>query len=142
MKSKEKAVNGLTGGIQFLFKKNKVNGVFGHGSVVSPNEVKVVDDSGKEEIIKTKNILIATGSDVASLPGIDVRSTMQQFATVTSVYALFGAASRLHSSVKLFQKSDIIVDRGCRLMRKQSFPAPVPCRSRRCLRRWWSLAGE
>jgi len=72
MKSKEKAVNGLTGGIQFLFKKNKVNGVFGHGSVVSPNEVKVVDDSGKEEIIKTKNILIATGSDVASLPGIDI----------------------------------------------------------------------
>jgi dihydrolipoyl dehydrogenase len=72
MKAKEKAVSGLTGGISGLFKKNKVTGMFGHGTVVSPNEVKVVGEDGKEETVKTKNILIATGSDVASLPGIEI----------------------------------------------------------------------
>lgn len=72
LKQKDTAVTGLTGGIKHLFKKNKVTLATGTGSIVGPNEVKVTGSDGKEQVIKTKNILIATGSDVMSLPGIEI----------------------------------------------------------------------
>ena len=72
MKQKEKSVKGLTGGIEFLFKKNKVRYVKGTGKIISPTEVQATGADGKQENISTKNILIATGSDVASLPGIEI----------------------------------------------------------------------
>ena len=72
MKQKQKSVKGLTGGIEFLFKKNKVRYVKGTGKIISPNEVQATGMDGKEEVINAKNILIATGSDVASLPGIEI----------------------------------------------------------------------
>jgi len=65
---KDKIVLDLTKGIEFLFKKNKVTYVKGRGAIKSASEV-VVD--GKETI-KTKRILIATGSDVMRLPGVDI----------------------------------------------------------------------
>jgi dihydrolipoamide dehydrogenase len=70
MKQKEKSVKGLTGGIEFLFKKNKVRYVKGTGTINSPNEVEATLLDGKTEKINTKNILIATGSDVMSIPGV------------------------------------------------------------------------
>jgi dihydrolipoamide dehydrogenase len=69
MQSKEKAVEGLTSGIESLFKKNKVNYAKGKGS---PNLVKVTKFDGTIETIPTKNIVIATGSDVMSVPGLQV----------------------------------------------------------------------
>jgi len=72
MKQKEKSVKGLTGGIEFLFKKNKVRYVKGTGKIISPTEVQATGLDGKQETISTKNIIIATGSDVASLPGIEI----------------------------------------------------------------------
>lgn len=72
MKQKGDAVTGLTGGIKYLFTKNKVNHVEGWGSIASPNEVKVAAADGSTQTIKTKNIVIATGSDVASLPGLTI----------------------------------------------------------------------
>ena len=68
MARKDKAVLDLTKGIEGLFKKNKVTYVKGKGAVKSATEVTV---DGKE-ILKTKKILIATGSDVAPLPGVTI----------------------------------------------------------------------
>jgi dihydrolipoamide dehydrogenase len=61
------AVKGLTGGIEFLFKKNKVDWKKGHASFVDAHTVKV-----GEETVTAKNVVIATGSSVASLPGIAI----------------------------------------------------------------------
>ncbi len=73
MKSKETAVSSLTGGIKMLFKANKVKHAEGHGKITGNNEVSVLDPSGSvTEKISTKNIMIATGSEVTPFPGIEV----------------------------------------------------------------------
>ena len=73
MKQKEDAVRGLTQGVAYLFKQNKVTHFQGHGSILSPNEVTVTKSDNSQEIVKTKNILIATGSEVMPFPGIEVK---------------------------------------------------------------------
>lgn len=75
MDNKTNIVNGLTQGIEGLFKKNQVTYVQGFGTIKSPTEVAVKPNKGKEEILKTKKILIATGSEVSSLPGIEIDET-------------------------------------------------------------------
>lgn len=72
--AKSKSVTALTGGIAMLFKKNKVTHARGHGKILSKNEVAVVDpESGEQrEVIRAKNIMIATGSEVTPFPGIDI----------------------------------------------------------------------
>ena len=67
---KDKVVGELTGGIAMLFKKNKVAHFHGTGKIVSPNQVEVVPEKGqgKKEVLDTKNILIATGSEAIPLP--------------------------------------------------------------------------
>lgn len=73
MGHKDKVVNDNVAGIEFLFKKNKVDGIKGAGKIVSKTQVDVMDEKGKvTQSLKTKNIVIATGSDVATLPGIDI----------------------------------------------------------------------
>jgi len=67
MAAKEKTVGGLTDGIKYLFKKNKVDHIEGFGKIIDAGSVDV---DGK--IYKTKNIVIATGSEVAALPGIEM----------------------------------------------------------------------
>lgn len=71
MQHKEKAVKSLTGGIEMLFKKNKVEFVKGNGKIVGANKVEVEGPSGKT-ILNTKNIVIATGSDATAFPGISI----------------------------------------------------------------------
>jgi len=61
------AVRGLTGGIEFLFKKNKVEWVKGYATFTGPNSVKVGDRT-----VTAKNIVIATGSSVTPLPGVEI----------------------------------------------------------------------
>lgn len=72
MSQKTKAVKALTGGIAHLFKQNKVTHVSGFGKISGPNEVTVIKSDGSEEKISTKNILIATGSEVTPFPGIEI----------------------------------------------------------------------
>ncbi|UAB77449.1 dihydrolipoyl dehydrogenase [Erythrobacter sp. SCSIO 43205] len=67
MAEKGKAVGELTGGIEFLFKKNKVTWLKGHGAFVDAHTVKVGD-----ETVTAKDIVIATGSSVTPLPGVEV----------------------------------------------------------------------
>lgn len=70
--SKTKAVKGLTAGIEFLLKKNKTEYVKGTASIVSPTSVHVLGLDGTSKTLETKNIVIATGSEASSFPGIIV----------------------------------------------------------------------
>lgn len=72
MKQKEKAVSGLTAGVAMLFKHNKVAHVQGFGSITGQNEVTVTKKDNSKQVLKTKNILIATGSEVTPFPGIEI----------------------------------------------------------------------
>ena len=70
MKNKEKSISILTKGVEFLFKKNKVTYIKGHASLKSNNQI-IVTENKKEKIYNTNNIIISTGSQPTSLPGID-----------------------------------------------------------------------
>ncbi|XP_061386283.1 dihydrolipoyl dehydrogenase, mitochondrial [Musca vetustissima] len=72
MTQKSNAVKALTGGIAQLFKKNKVTQLTGFGTITSPTEVQVKKDDGSVETVQTKNIMIATGSEVTPFPGIEI----------------------------------------------------------------------
>ena len=67
MKFKDSVVEANTKGIEFLFKKNKIDWLKGSGKITAKDTVEV---DGKAH--KAKNIVIATGSDVAGLPGIEI----------------------------------------------------------------------
>ena len=71
MSNKEKSVQVLTKGVEFLFKKNKVTYFKGKGVIFSKNDV-VYESNNKRTNIKAKNIVIATGSSPTSLPGIEI----------------------------------------------------------------------
>ena len=71
MKNKDKAVTVLTKGVEFLLKKNKVTYFKGTGSFKSKNEISIKDDKNKETLIQADKIVIATGSEPVSLPGIE-----------------------------------------------------------------------
>ena len=71
MKNKEKAVTVLTKGIEFLFKKNKVTYFKGTGSITGTNQISIKSIDNKNETIEANNIIIATGSDPVSLPGVE-----------------------------------------------------------------------
>ena len=72
MSNKNKSIQVLTKGVEFLFKKNKVTYFKGKGVIFSKNDVVVYEANNKRNNIKSKNIVIATGSEVASLPGIKI----------------------------------------------------------------------
>ncbi len=71
MENKDNIVSDLTKGIEFLFKKNKISSFEGNGYISSPNKI-IVSKNGKEEVIKSNKILIATGSVVAPLNNIKI----------------------------------------------------------------------
>src|SRR5215831_4188455 len=71
MKFKDEGVDGNVKGVAFLFRKNKIDAFQGIGRIAAPGRVEVKAD-GKSETLETKAIVIATGSDVARLRGIDI----------------------------------------------------------------------
>jgi dihydrolipoamide dehydrogenase len=71
LKQKAEAVKGLTDGVAFLMKKNKVTVFTGTGRIAGRGKVVVKGDAG-EQTLETKNIIIATGSEVTPLPGVEV----------------------------------------------------------------------
>jgi dihydrolipoamide dehydrogenase len=71
-KFKAEGVDGNVKGIGFLFKKNKIDAHQGVGRVLGAGQVEVTGADGKAQVLATKNIVIATGSDVARLPGIAI----------------------------------------------------------------------
>jgi dihydrolipoamide dehydrogenase len=72
MKFKDEGVDGNVKGVAFLFKKNKVESFQGSGRIAGPGKVEVKGADGKTQALETKNIVIATGSDVARLKGIEI----------------------------------------------------------------------
>jgi len=70
LKQKDDAVEGLTKGVAFLMKKNKVETFFGAGEITAPGKVRITGDSEIE--LTARNIIIATGSDVTPLPGVEI----------------------------------------------------------------------
>ena len=72
MSNKNKSIQVLTKGVEFLFKKNKVTYYKGKGVLFSKNDIVVYEDNNSRKNIRTKNIVIATGSEVTSLPGIEI----------------------------------------------------------------------
>jgi len=72
MKFKDEGVDGNVKGVAFLFKKNKIDAFIGHGRITAPGKVEVKGADGKTQTVETKNIVIATGSDVARLKGIEI----------------------------------------------------------------------
>ena len=72
MANKKKSIQVLTKGVEFLFKKNKVTYFKGKGVLLSNNDIGVYESNNKRTNIKSKNIVIATGSTAVSLPGIEI----------------------------------------------------------------------
>lgn len=72
MKQKTESVTALTKGVEFLFRKNKVDWVKGWGRIDGPGKVEVTAADGSKSSLTAKDIIIATGSEPSPLPGVDV----------------------------------------------------------------------
>jgi len=71
-KQKDDAVDGLTKGVEFLMRKNKVDYIKGFGRIAGAGKVEVSGGDGAAKTLETKNIAIATGSEPTPLPGVDI----------------------------------------------------------------------
>jgi dihydrolipoamide dehydrogenase len=72
MAYKDETVKGLTRGVEGLFKKNKIDYLKGWGTFKDKNTVEVKGEDGKTSTVKAKNVIIATGSVPASIPGVEI----------------------------------------------------------------------
>ena len=72
MKQKAESVAGLTKGIEFLFRKNKVEWIKGWGHIDGPGKVSVTDAQGNKSELLARDIIIATGSEPTPLPGVTI----------------------------------------------------------------------
>jgi dihydrolipoamide dehydrogenase len=72
MNHKQETINANVNGVAFLLKKNKIAPFIGTGKIVAAGKVQVTAEDGSITDLETKSIIIATGSDVAKLPGIEV----------------------------------------------------------------------
>src|SRR5690349_8736865 len=92
MRQKNKVVGELTRGVEFLLKKNKSETIVGEAHIISPGKVVVAKDGTTREL-ETKNIIIATGSDVAPLPGVTIDE--QQIVSSTGALSLTSVPKRM-----------------------------------------------
>ena len=72
MNFKQQGIDGNVKGVEFLMKKNKIDVIPGKGKILGAGKVEVASADGKTQTLETRNIVIATGSDVAQLKGIDI----------------------------------------------------------------------
>jgi dihydrolipoamide dehydrogenase len=72
MNFKQQGIDGNVKGVEFLMKKNKIDVIQGKGKVLGSGKVEVSGADGKRQVVETKNIVIATGSDIARLKGIEI----------------------------------------------------------------------
>ncbi|MEL6948327.1 MAG: dihydrolipoyl dehydrogenase, partial [Pseudomonadota bacterium] len=72
MAHKDATVAANVDGVSYLMKKNKITVFHGHGSLADANTVKVTAEDGSETLLGSKNIVLATGSTVAGIPGVEV----------------------------------------------------------------------
>jgi dihydrolipoamide dehydrogenase len=93
MGHKDKVVTANTKGVEFLFKKNKVDRIEGTGRIAGAGSVVVTGNDGKSTTLKTKSIVIATGSDSMPLNGVEVDE--QRIVSSTGALALPEVPKRL-----------------------------------------------
>lgn len=93
LQRKAKVVDDLTKGIEFLFKKNKITYIQGRAVLSGDGKIDVSLLAGGEQQITATNILIATGSDVAQLPGIEIDE--KQIISSTGALALENIPSKM-----------------------------------------------
>jgi dihydrolipoamide dehydrogenase len=72
MNFKQQGIDGNVRGVEFLMKKNKVDVLMGRGRILGTGKVEVAAADGKTQTVETRNIVIATGSDIARLKGIEI----------------------------------------------------------------------
>ncbi|MGO1162360.1 dihydrolipoyl dehydrogenase [Brucella pseudogrignonensis] len=88
MAHKDATVKSNTSGVEFLFKKNKITAFIGTGKIVAKGKVSVTAEDGSVQEIEAKNIIIATGSDVAGIPGVKVDIDEKVILSSTGAIAL------------------------------------------------------
>jgi dihydrolipoamide dehydrogenase len=93
MAQKDKVVGELTKGVEFLLRKNKAEAIVGEARITAPGKVDVKGKDGAVRSLTTKHIIIATGSDVAPLPGVTIDE--QQIVSSTGAIALKQVPKRL-----------------------------------------------
>jgi dihydrolipoamide dehydrogenase len=93
MGHKDKVVGELTKGVEFLLRKYKAEAIVGDARVAAPGKVEVKAKDGNVRTLETKNVIIATGSDVAPLPGVTIDE--QQIVSSTGALALKSVPKRM-----------------------------------------------
>jgi dihydrolipoamide dehydrogenase len=93
MANKDQSVQQLTKGVEFLFKKNKVDYIVGAGAITGPGALKVVSNDGGERDITASNIVISTGSEIMSVPGAEIDE--KQVVSSTGALSLAAVPDRL-----------------------------------------------
>ncbi|OQM77169.1 dihydrolipoyl dehydrogenase [Manganibacter manganicus] len=95
MAHKDSTVEANVKGVEFLFKKNKIDTFRGTGKLLGTGKVGVTGEDGKSQEIEAKNIVIATGSDVAGIPGVAVDIDEKVIVSSTGALALEKVPERL-----------------------------------------------
>ncbi len=93
MKFKQQGIDGNVKGVEFLMKKNKIDVINGKGKILGTGKVEVAGNDGKTQTVETKNIVIATGSDIARLKGIEIDE--KRIVSSTGALSLDKVPSRL-----------------------------------------------
>ncbi|MCY0092645.1 dihydrolipoyl dehydrogenase [Hoeflea ulvae] len=88
MAHKDATVKSNVDGVAYLFKKNKIDSFLGHGKVLGEGKISVTDNDGKVTELEARNIVIATGSDVAGIPGVKVDIDESVIVSSTGAIAL------------------------------------------------------
>lgn len=88
MGHKDAVVKSNVEGVAYLFKKNKIDSFIGTGKVLGEGKVAVTGDDGKTQELESKNVVIATGSDVAGIPGVKVDIDEKVIVSSTGAIAL------------------------------------------------------
>ncbi len=95
MTHKQKTVDGNTSGVAFLMKKNKIDTVYGTAKILGAGKVEVAAKDGSKQTLETKNIIIATGSDVAGIPGLKIDIDEKVIVSSTGALSLAKVPQRL-----------------------------------------------
>ncbi len=93
MGHKQEVIDTNVAGVAYLLKKNKITVFHGSGKIAGPGKVEIALNAGGNEVLETKNIVIATGSDVAQLPGIEIDE--KQIVSSTGALELDAVPERL-----------------------------------------------
>ena len=93
MNFKQQGIDGNVKGVEFLMKKNKIDVISGKGKILGTGKVEVSGGDGKTQTVETKNIVIATGSDVARLKGVEIDE--KRIVSSTGALALDKVPSKL-----------------------------------------------